>query len=403
MSYYFSMDDKMKKLFVSLLLFFSFSTLYSINQNIQFKHFTIEDGLTSSFVTCIMQDRHGYMWFGTYDGLNCFNGYEFTIFKNRKDDPCSISDNTIVDIHEDVYGNLWIGTKFGLDLYDYHRNRFVHFRVDEPLGNYISDIIDGPDGEIVVASNDRIYKTSFKDSTFTEFVSNSLRSQGIDLLPIRSVLFDDDGKFWIASQNAGVICYDVLTEEMVTYHRESNWRTRLSSNEIMTMRKDSRGNIWICTRNGLNVIDRENDQLKIYKNIPKDPKSLSNNICLAIYEDVQKNMWIGTNQGINILSREANHFIQVKHRLHDEHSLNDNSVQSIYGDKQGNLWVGTLKGINLWENKPENFITYNKKSGESNTLSHYWVSPFLSLFCFHQDGYEFNESMIQIIYYLVNS
>src|SRR5687768_17610840 len=132
------------------LLFVSLGICYAQERNLKFEHFTRKEGLSHSNVMCILQDSRGFMWFGTRDGLNKYDGYEFTVYKNDPTNNNSLSHNYVTDIIEDSEGNLWIATAGGgLDMFDWGKEKFIHHQYTGNLNgmpsNYVSNVFQDSD------------------------------------------------------------------------------------------------------------------------------------------------------------------------------------------------------------------------------------------------------------------
>ncbi len=223
--------------------------------------------MSQSTVNTIIQDKKGFIWLGTQDGLNQYNGYTFNIFKHDSKDSTSITDNFIRCLMEDKVGNIWIATDAGLNLYDRKKNSFYHYQYNAKNKYSISD--------------DRV-KTIFQDKK---------------------------GTLWIGTEFGLNRCEIDTSEEhpKIKFHHyfksESN---SLSDNFVNCIYEDFKENLWIGTDDGgLNRLNREKNEFVIYQNNPIDPNSISSNKIYVIYEDLQKDLWIGTGNGLNRYNRVA--------------------------------------------------------------------------------------------------
>lgn len=338
----------------------------------------IDDGLSSTTVTTICQDARGFMWFGTYDGLNKFDGFEFTIYRNEKLNPASVSGNAITRIFEDSRANLWIGTKNGLDMYDPSTDQFIHYKIRSDQKTYITDIIELPSGELIISSSDQLYKINLTDTLCTQFLNKELTEHRIALNTISKLCYDSKGILWIAERsNIGLVTCNLKTGAIKILSTSNQSENGLLSNFVHDILEDDHGNMWIGTNEGLNVYNRRSGKFVIYRHDPLDSLSLSDNICSNIFQDSKNNIWIGTSQGgLNLFNRHEKTFNHFQYDKFHESSLNHNSVQSIYEDKNGIFWVGTSNGIGLSHITPVNFLTYRNIPGNSNTLSHNFVTTF---------------------------
>ena len=286
---------------ISTALVFGFLLIYLPNKltgqeyNYRFQHISIDDGLSQSTIHCIHQDNKGFMWFGTEDGLNKYDGYNFEGYYHDPDDPNSLSDNWINTIFEDKSGALWIGTNNGLNRFDPKMNKF-----------------------------DR-------------FIRNSLDPESLSDNTIVFIYEDQFGKLWIGT-GSGLDVFDAKNEKFEHYKHEAEDRLSLSSDWVFSICEDKNGNLWIGTYSGLNLFDRESRQFFRYVNnlLKIDPSA--SNVIYSIFEDHRGTMWIGTECGLFIFDREKKSFIECA----AQYDLPDNLyVRTINEDFLGSLWVGS--------------------------------------------------------------
>ena len=288
---------------------------------------TIENGLSQNSINCILQDNKGFMWFGTQDGLNKYDGYRFTFYKHYMDDPNSISDNFILSIYQDKSNIIWVGTNGGgLNRYD-------------------------PRLEL------------WEQYTHTNQNPKSLSSNFIYV-----IYEDSEGKLWIGTDE-GLNRFDRKTKAFHRYKHNPDDLQSLSDNFVYSIVEDHRGHLWIGTAGGLNRLDRETGRFSHYAHDPNDQRSLSDNTVYAICEDQRGSLWIGTAQGLNRFDPEKEHFTQYLHNPHNNHSLSHHSVRTIYEDSRGTLWVGTDDGLNHLSRNSEKFVHYKHNPDDLNSLS----------------------------------
>ena len=311
--------------------------LYAANSDIQFEHITTEQGLSQSCILSILQDSQGFMWFGTQDGLNKYDGYQFTVYKYNEFDSHSISDNFITSIYEDKSGILWVGTgNGGLNKYDQKTQQFTQYKLDPKN-------------------------------------SNSLGSNRI-----LSIYEDKLGTLWIGTGNGGLNKFDRNTKQFTRYIHNPRKPDSLADNTVFSIHEDKLGTLWIGTSGGLDKFNRETQQFTHYTHDPTNSSSLSNNTVLLIYEDQLGKLWIGTNGGgINQFNYETGQFTHYTHDIANPNSLSHNTVSSIAEDRFGNLWLvtsswyGNSYGTTLdkFEPKTEKFTHYTHDSANPNSLS----------------------------------
>lgn len=326
----------MKALFRSLGLLLAFmfvsasSLLAQEGEPLRFARLTVEDGLSNSGVMFIMQDSQGFMWFGTQDGLNKYNGYQVTVYRHDPDDPYSLSNNVVMAGYEDKEGVLWFGTDpGGLNRFDRTTGRFTVYKHDP----------QNPDS----ISNDAVW----------------------------AIYEDHLGILWLGTRD-GLNRFDRASGKFKSYKPDPNNLHSLSYKDVIHIYEDQEGALWIGTRDGLNKFDRETEQFTVYKNDPNNPHSLSNNQTWAIYEDRNGIMWVGTRGGgLNKFDRETGQFTVYKNDLDNPHSLSGNNIWSITADSQGNLWLGLENAsLNKFDPKTEQFTRYLANPDNPTSLSH---------------------------------
>ena len=279
---------------------------YTQSTRLRFDHFSLEQGLSQSGALCMLQDRRGFVWIGTEDGLNRFDGYNFIVYRPDPQDPHSLSDGHILSMVEGRSGVLWIGTYGGgLNRYDPQTGHFDHYRNDPADPNSLSD-----------------------DHVF-------------------SVYEDRTGLLWVGTRDGALNRFDPQAKQFVRYQNDPYDPHSLSQGTSLTVFEDSAGVLWVGTGGGLNRLDRETGQFVHYQNDPADPHSLSNSAVQAIYEDRSGVLWFGTaGGGLNQLDRETETFVHYQNDPGDPHSLSNDNVTSILEDSAGLLWVGTADGLN---------------------------------------------------------
>jgi signal transduction histidine kinase/ligand-binding sensor domain-containing protein len=293
----------------------------SAGQHLRFERISLEQGLSQSTVFCMIQDSQGFMWFGTEDGLNRYDGYTFTVYKHDPEDPNSLGGNWIQTILEDDSGMLWVGTsEGGLDRYDRKLDQFTHYRNDPQDPSSLSDdditaVYQDQDGDLWIGTG----------------------GGGLDRLVLPEGHRDD------ASNAEG---YDRENERFVHYRHDPDDPNTLSSNAVSAIYEDREGTLWIGTEDGgLNRLDRENERWWRYVNDPGDPHSLGHNAITAISGDRSGILWVGTSGGgLDRYDPENERFIHYQHDPDDPGSLSSDEIRAVYHDQEGVLWIGTYGG-----------------------------------------------------------
>jgi len=367
------------KSYLLLLLFFANCFFaYSQKQPLRFDHLGRNEGLTQSNVTCIMQDSRGFMWFGTQDGLNKYDGYLFLPYKNIPGDSTSIANNYITGIIEDARGNLWVATwGGGIEHFDRNKERFTHYRHNTNNANTLSDdfvtsLVQTRDGNIWAGTQKGgLNRLNPATGKFTHYMFNKNDAHSISDNFVVTLYEDSHQHLWAGTLHGGLNLLNA-NGAFTRYQQQPNNPASLSHNSICKIFEDSQHRLWIGTRGGgLNEMDEKTGAFRCFKNDPNNPNSLPINVVFDITEDDSHRLWIGTqNGGLSILNPVTSQFNNYAYDDIDEWSLNNNSIYSIYKDRQGNMWVGTYSsGINLYS-KGANTFAHFRHTTEPNSLSH---------------------------------
>ncbi len=345
-----------------------------------------EDGLSSNNIVSIAQDRDGFIWFCSKDGLNRFDGNSFKIFRHSEVDTNTISSNVLNHVYADKNDDLiWIATeKNGLDIYNYKTNSFTHYRNE--AGNEKSLSADGithissdSKGNIWVATYlGGIAHFDKKTKTFTRYNQSNIKGLGSDMN--WTLWVENDETIYAGHVNDGFSIINLKTNTAVNFKNDPNNPLSLINNTVTCIFKDSKNNIWIGTRNGLTMFNPETYQMKNFVNDPDHPYSLSNNFIQKVIETKDHKLWIGTEGGgvniigINELSNTINpkdiHFEHIKAGYTSD-NLSSPSVQCLLEDSFGNKWIGGLGGGVNFIPKEEPFfkqINYLPIIGNTNSL-----------------------------------
>ncbi len=339
-------------------------------QELKFEHLSVAEGLSQSAVLCILQDSHGFMWFGTEDGLNKYDGYQFTVYKHDPGNPNSLSNNYIWAIHEDDTGILWVATGNGLNKFDLAHDTFVHYRHDEndPKSlshNDVRAVYEDHTGTLWIGTmGGGINKFDRQTETFVRYQHDDNNPQSLshnDIYWNNSIYEDSTGTLWIGTYGGGLNKFVRETETFVRYQHDTNNPNSLSNDSIYSVYEDSAGSLWIGTIEGLNKFDRETDAFAHY---------LSNRIINAVYQDDTGVLWIGTDSfALYMFNQDSKSFVHYQHDSGNPHSLSNNYLIVIYQDNTGTLWLGTWGGGVNKLGKAKKFGHYYHHANNPNSLS----------------------------------
>lgn len=319
--------------------------------SMRFDHFTVEDGLSQNSVECILQDRKGFLWFGTNDGLNRYDGYRFLVYKHNPQDPTTLSNNNILSLYEDSDGDLWVGTQGGgLNLFNRSSETFTSYQFDENetksiSNNIVWSILEDDKGMLWIATLDGLNKFSPESQTFQRYMANPNHPDSLSNPWTIQLRQDNENNLWIATTGGGLNKFDKTTKTFKHYRHNKSNPSSLSNDRIRAIHWDQSGNLWVGTwGGGLNRYIEATDNFKQFQHQAGNPESLGSNRVRAIFEDTAGNLWIATRDGLDLFDEASETFFHIQHSPENPHSLSKNSILSINEDRSGVLWVGTRDG-----------------------------------------------------------
>jgi signal transduction histidine kinase/ligand-binding sensor domain-containing protein/DNA-binding response OmpR family regulator len=384
----------------------------------------IQQGLSNNSIRCIYQDHKGLMWFGTYDGLNRYDGYQFTPFRNKLNDSASLPHNYIYTIHEDRHNQLWIGTSQGIAIYNSIYSKFKAAYVypyrsnkKEKISCNVNAIESDSAGNVFMATNgwgllvkkegsdvasqlpvivgkkERLWYSVqglsidrqgriwlfIPDVGLCIFdkASHSIRPMNNEVKSVTSLEPDDEGNIWIGTYQ-GVYKYSIPINAITKHYREE---TGLTTNKVMCLFYDQYKNLWIGTvGGGLNMLSTRTG--KFTYTLPGETDyDLSSESVYAILADNESRIWIGTVKGgINIIDPQKSRFQTVTHRINDRNSLVNNFVAAFHETNNGELLIGTDGGgVSIWNRQLNRFTNFSYDPANGSSISNNAVS------CIRQD------------------
>ncbi|MBC7913897.1 MAG: response regulator [Pyrinomonadaceae bacterium] len=369
-------------IFIQALSFSAFSQQY------KFEHFGIDQGLSQSNVLSIYQDRKGFIWVGTRDGLNKYDGYKFKVYKHDPKDSSSIGGNSIINITENSEGNLLLSSQNGgLIILDTKKNKFKSFVTNSKKANSISSIqvlttIEDKDHNLWIGTIRGLDFYNTKTNKFTHYNPKQKDNKGLKDSIINVIYQDKKHRIWVGTLRGGLSLFNPKTKSFTSYQHDPRDPTSISDNNITSILEDSKGRLWIGTKgNGLNLFDGDKNKFRRFTKDYNTPNSLSHNTVVKLAEDSDNNLWIGTeNGGLCIFNADKNQFTSLLYDEIDQNSLSSNSICSIFKDRVGNMWLGTYdRGLSLFKKQGKLFNHY-KHTSQTNSLSHN------SVLAVHQDA-----------------
>ncbi len=408
------------KILLAFLFFLSGLVITAQKRNIKFDNIAINQGLSQSSVNAIIQDNEGFIWIATQDGLNKFDGYDFTVFKNDPNNPHTLSNNFVSAICEDKEGYLWVGTDGGgINRFNKYTLEFKRFDFGE-INRFVISLAEDVDGLIWFGTNNGQLNRLDKKTGVIQNFGDRLNANSI-----QSIFKDSKGNLWVGASN-GLFLFDSAKKTFKSFTK-NNAASSIAENFVWSITEDKDGFIWVGTNNGLTKIIK-NDDHYIFENFYESdaPFSLSDNAVKSVYvseenvlhvgtasngldklnlnqphefynykhseyiatsliddqvqcifSDRSGSIWIGTNNGVSKYDPAKQFFDHIRYLIDDKNSLNDKTVWSITQDNNGILWVGTREGITAVDRKKNNYHRFSFKAKNPNALGN---NSVLSLF-----------------------
>jgi signal transduction histidine kinase/ligand-binding sensor domain-containing protein/DNA-binding response OmpR family regulator len=411
-----------------LLLYVLIQLIVSIRllafNNSVISHIGIDQGLSNNSVRCIYQDHNGLMWFGTYDGLNRFDGYEFKVFRNKLNDTNSLPHNYIYTINEDYHNNLWVGTGQGIGIYNNLTSKFrsayyldyktkakgkISFNILALTTDNKGNELIGSNGWGLLIQNegsDVAIQIPYKrgDEQITaynvegigidknkqvwlfimgvglcryDYSTKSIQLINNSVKSANTLTIDDKENIWMGASD-GLYQYSITSNSIIkSYHEKTG---QLSSDNIACLSFDKQHNLWIGTEGGgVDILDTESDRIEYL--LPGENKyTLNSESVFAIYHDKDNRKWMGTLKGgINKIDPIKNQFQTISHDPLNRNSLIYNFASCFFDDKGKRLWIGTDGGgISIWNRAANGFTNFKHEPNNNSSLSNNSVTSIAS-------------------------
>lgn len=369
----------MKNIYFIVILFLVFHYSNGQQKDYNFINFSSKDGLASNTINAILKDKYGFMWFGTEDGLNKFDGLNFTVYRHKDNDSTSIGRGAVMAMVEDKEGNLWVGTSITLSVYNRSLNNFINY--DFTQIGWIRSLCADHNGNIWVGTYTGLFYFDTKTKKIKAYKADSANDKKLNSELILCVFEDSKSDIWIGTK-VGLHLFNPKDGSFKRFlHKNENPNT-ISDNTVRTIAEDKNGNLWIGTaEGGLNVMNPINETFSYFKNSKSDENTLSSNNIFKILFDNTGKLWVGTEDGLNILDPKSSKIKKIKSSTSSKYSgigsFIGHSVRDIYLDKSGIYWISTLQGgVNKYDS---NLAFFNHKQfnpSDANGLSAGSITSF---------------------------
>jgi diguanylate cyclase (GGDEF)-like protein/PAS domain S-box-containing protein len=350
----------------------------SAGQPVRFTRLSVEQGLSQSTVQALVQDHVGFLWLGTEEGLNRYDGYAFVVFRHDPHDPRSLPDDVVSALHEDSQRRLWVGTEHGLSLFD---RRSEAFAPVPSVRERVTGIVEGSNGTLWVGTEgEGLFERNPVSGAFVLHPADPENPSSLVSVAVSALLKDHSGRIWIGTRDRGVDLLDAGGKRFVHHRHDPSDPRSLAHDEVWGLAEDAAGNLWVATYGGgLSVRDHETGAFRHYRHRAGDPTSLGTDLLTCLFVDSSGTLWIGTDgAGVQQYDATTDHFLTLSHDPADPVSLSENVVRSIGEDRQGQLWVGTyLGGVNVLKRPRRAFGYFTHSAADSSSLADPAVASFL--------------------------
>jgi len=355
-------------------------------QNIIFDNLTIRDGLSQSTVFTVLQDREGYMWFGTEDGLNRYDGYRFVTYKNDPECPRSLSYNYIKTVIEDREGVLWVGTsggglnRFHRDSDDFTSHRHEEGNAASLCNDEVTALLEDSRGRLWVGTEDGLSRMDRESGAFTSYRSNAGQTDTIGGNRITALAADQAGTVWVGTGAGGISRYDEAADGFRRYDLDPLGGPSLGGNRIRSLYLDPNGRLLAGTEYGLFTYNETEDRFASVAETRGAAGRLRRETISAAFEDSEGILWFGSaDNGVYRYDRRANELRRFHHLPAEANSISGNEIYTIYEDRAGVLWLGTDMGANRYDLRRSYFAHYRPMPDDPTSLGNNYVR------CFHED------------------
>jgi methyl-accepting chemotaxis protein/ligand-binding sensor domain-containing protein len=351
---------------------------------LQFRHLTAEDGLSRSLVRALLQDSRGFMWLGTSNGLDRYDGYRFKTYQTRADDPHSLINSNITCLYEDSEKRLWVGTEGGLSLYRRDTDDFISFadpsagsrsaaRVSG-LGPAVRSIVEGDAGELWIGADAGLVRFSAETGRSAVIAHDPNNPDSLSSSEVRFVVRDAGGRLWVATVS-GLNRFDPRSGKAVRYRHDASNPASLLSDNLTQLAVDGRNYLWVGSTEGVCRLNLASSQAPVFERFP----ALAGLVAFCLYSDRDGRIWIGLeNGGLCRYDYETGTFGRYRSDPNDASSLNNESINCIHQDRTGDIWVGTFSGgVNITRKNADAIVHFKTVPGAVNSLSYNSVTDFL--------------------------
>jgi ligand-binding sensor domain-containing protein/serine/threonine protein kinase len=346
----------------------------------RFRRVGLDDGLSQAGAQCLLQDRAGFLWAGTQDGLNRYDGYTFKIFRNEAGNPGSLADNDVRAICEDRAGTLWVGT-FANGLCRFDRNtetfRMYAANPNDPRalpGGSIRALFEDRAGTLWIGTNHGLCRYDAGADAFIRLDEKSAPPALVHGV-VQAIAEDGAGGVWFGTETGGLHRWDRPADTYRSFVADTANPKAVPSNDILAVTV-TRDGVWVGTEKGLGQYDPATQTFSAFRHDAADPRSLAGNTVRSIVADFAGRIWVATDGGLSRFNR-AGGFDSFRSNPMQAESLSANDLQSLLVDRQGLLWVGAFGGgLCIYNPDIERFVTHRRDATRPDALCSDFVWSF---------------------------
>ncbi len=354
-------------------------------QDPRFVRLTRDHGLSDNNVEAIIEDRRGFMWFGTTDGLDRYDGHDVVTYRHDPQDPASLSDSYVLALHVDRRGRLWIGTTNGLNRYQPETDAFVYYLEDGNPGSTRSSTVyvlaDAEDGGLWVGGARGVDRYDPESDRFTGVpVGPADPADGTPESQVFALLVDRRGDLWVGTETQGLSRRDARSGRFRHYRHDPRDASSLPSDQTMHLTEGGDGTVWVSTLGGLARYDPAADAFVRYRHDPEDPTSLGGDAADPILVDRDGVVWVGSTdgRGVSRLDPATGRCYHLRHSPNNPATLGADTLRHFFEDSRGDLWIGTYTGgVSFWNRDTAAFGHYRHDPMVDGSLSHNGVNHLL--------------------------
>lgn len=345
----------------------------------RFGRLSVTDGLSHNVISAVLQDRHGFLWFGTEDGLNKYDGHSFTVYQHNPNDSLSLSDSWITALLEDDEGNLWVGTRHGgLNRFDRKSETFVRYPFSNCAGAecassdglnvpLVTDLFQDSSGRLWIATFGGLSLYDRQSDAFRHYTHEPGNPRSLSSNKVWCLAEDASGALWVGTWSGGINRLSRDGASFARYRQDHVDGPHISSDRIRSVMVGKNGDVWIGTSGGgIDRFDPETGRIDVFAR-----DSLPDNRIWSLFEDSRGVIWVGTyGGGLSRLDRSTATFRTFVHDPDNANSVASNAISTIFEDRSGILWIGGDRGVSRFNLAQERHAHYVHEPSDPTSLGH---------------------------------